>query len=839
MTTLSKRRTLIALAAAVGLAAAGVAPAFAEAAPTATQSASIASPSPSPSAGDGRPVYHYAPAQHWMNDPNGLIYTGGKYHLFYQYNPLGNTGGNASWGHAVSTDLAHWTELPIAIPMDATEEVWSGSVVNDESNTSGLGTGGHGPLVAVYTSAVKATGVQRQSIAYSNDSGTTWTKYSGNPVIDIGSHNFRDPKVFWYAPAHEWRMIVALSDQHKAAIYGSPDLKSWTELSEFGPDGVASAVWECPDLFPMQLDGKKDQTKWVLTVNVAGKAEYFVGDFDGKTFTNSEGAYTPPTGSVLNDFEGATYGAGWTTTGTAFGDGPARDTGVTGAIGTGYIDTFHGADAETGTLTSPTFTIDKGYLNFLIAGGNHPYVPGGSTAPPAGEVFQDFEGTSLPGWTGTGAFAGIAPSHETLSGQVGTGVLDTFGSGDASTGTITSPSFTVTHPYIDLLTAGGNHPWGQANPTSVNLVVNGQVVDSVTGNGTPNMDWVHLDASKYVGQQASLQVVDDNDGSTGWGHFMVDEIVFADTIAQPWNTETGVNLLVGGQVVRSATGNDGGGLDWASWDVRDLQGAQAQLQFVDLNTGGWGHLIADEPTLADVPAQSAVQRAHWLDNGHDFYAAVTYNDAPKGQRIAIGWVNNWDYANAIPTSPWRGQQSAPRILSLQTVDGKPRIVQTVAPGIDALAVNRDAQRAKSGPIAGTRALGIGTTTGSARVDAVLTPGTADTFGLQLLRSADGTQSVDLKYDTRTSTLSLDRTHSGNTGFNPAFPVVDSARVALDKGQLNLRIYVDANSIEVFAQDGRVAMTQLVFPDVRSTGIATTATGGTAQLSQLTVTPLAR
>jgi levanase len=343
------------------------------------------------------------------------------------------------------------------------------------------------------------------------------------------------------------------------------------------------------------------------------------------------------------------------------------------------------------------------------------------------------------------------------------------------------------------------------------------------------MDWVHLDASKYIGQQATLQVVDDSDGSTGWGHFMVDEIVFSDAVAQPWNTETGVNLLVDGEVVRTATGNDGGGMDWASWDVRDLAGKQAQLQFVDLNTGGWGHLVADEPTLADAPAQSAVQRAHWLDDGHDFYAAVTYNDAPKGQRIAIGWVNNWDYANTIPTSPWRGEQSSPRILSLKTVDGQPRIVQSVAPGIDALAVN-----GKTTVVSGTTALSAAPT--SARVDAVLSADSAQTFGLQLLRSADGSQSVSLQYDTRTGILSLDRTHSGNVSFSQAFPAVDTAAVPLIDGKLSLRIYLDANTIEVFAQDGRVAMTQLVFPDAESTGIAATASGGTAQ-AQLVVTPL--
>ena len=366
-----------------------------------------------------------------------------------------------------------------------------------------------------------------------------------------------------------------------------------------------------------------------------------------------------------------------------------------------------------------------------------------------------------------------------MSGQLGSGVLDTCQAGcDAAEGTITSPTFTVAHPYIDLLTAGGEHPWGQPNPTSVNLVVNGNVVASVTGNNTPNMDWVHMDASAYIGQQATLQVVDESDGSAGWGHMMVDNIVFSDAIANPWNTETGANLIVDGQVVRTATGSNSGLLDWTSWDLSDLQGKQAQLQLVDLNTGGWGHLLADQFTLADQPALSMTQRAHWLDYGHDFYAAVTFNDAPANQRIALGWMNNWDYANTIPTNGWRGTQSVPRILSLRTIDGQPRIVQKVAPQVTQLAELR--QLKVVGPTAipaGTKVLSATTGENSARLDAVLAAGSAKSFGLQLFRSADGSQYLSVTYDTTTGTLSVDRTHSGNVGFNSAFPSVDGGSCA--------------------------------------------------------------
>ena len=808
---------------------------------TGAHAASASTASSTPQASQPyRPYLHYTPTQNWMNDPNGLIYYQGKYHLFYQYNPLGTTGGDASWGHAVSTDLVHWKEQPVAIPMDSTEEVWSGSIVNDATNSSGLGTAANPPLVAVYTSAVKATGVQRQSIAYSIDAGTTWTKYAGNPVLDIGSHNFRDPKVFWFPATHDWRMVVALSDQHKVAIYSSPDLKSWTEKSEFGPDGVTSAVWECPDLFPMNLDGNANDVRWVLSVNVAARAEYFVGAFDGTTFTSQEPTYTPPTGTVLADFEGSTYGPGWTTAGTAFGAGPVHDEGgPTGYLGHGLVDTYAGSDQATGTLVSPAFTIGQPYLNFLIAGGSHPHVPGGSTAAPAGTVLQDFEGSTLPGWTGTGSFVGITPTFENLSGQLGNAVLDTCQAGcDSATGTVTSPAFTVTNRYIDLLVAGGNHPITGSMPTAVNLLVDGQVVASVTGNNSASMDWQAIDAGAYLGKQATIQVVDQSDGSNGWGHIMVDNIVVSDTKAAPWDAQTGANLLVDGQIVRTATGNDSGNLDWTSWDLRDLQGKQAQLQLVDRNTGGWGHLLADQFTLASAPALSTFQRANWLDQGADFYAAVTYNDAPGGKRIAIGWMNNWAYANDIPTSPWRGAQSLPRELNLQTINGHPRIVQHVVDQVSQLA---DAANTYVSP---PRAIPAGLTplpdrasADVARIDATLSPLNATTFGLVVRRSADGSIGTPITYDTTTGMLSIDRTRSGDVSFNAAFASVQSAPVALEDGALKLEIYLDRSSIEVFAQGGKVALTDLVFPSDSSNGIALTSTGGPSKVTSLTVTPL--
>jgi len=158
-----------------------------------------------------RPQYHFTPAKNWMNDPNGLIYYSGEYHLFYQHNPEGPTWGNISWGHAVSTDLVHWRELPLAIPATATEMAWSGSVVVDRRNTTGFGAPGRPAMVAMFTSYHRATGDQTQSLAYSLDRGRTWTRYAGNPVLDNPDKDFRDPKVFWHASLKRWVMVLVLA----------------------------------------------------------------------------------------------------------------------------------------------------------------------------------------------------------------------------------------------------------------------------------------------------------------------------------------------------------------------------------------------------------------------------------------------------------------------------------------------------------------------------------------------------------------------------------------------------------------------------------------------------
>jgi fructan beta-fructosidase len=242
-----------------------------------------------------RPLIHFTPAAHWMNDPNGMVYINGTYHLFFQYHPNSSVWGPMHWGHASSTDLFNWKEQPIAIYPDSIGMIFSGSAVVDKDNTSGFGIGGGAPLVAIFTQhdmdAEKAgkNDFQTQGIAYSNDEGKTWTKYAGNPVVkNPGIKDFRDPKVMWYEPQKKWIMTLAVKDH--ITFYASPDLKNWKKQSEFGKNiGAHGGVWECPDLISFDDGGKK---VWALIVNLnpgapnAGSGtQYFLGDFDGKTFS--------------------------------------------------------------------------------------------------------------------------------------------------------------------------------------------------------------------------------------------------------------------------------------------------------------------------------------------------------------------------------------------------------------------------------------------------------------------------------------------------------------------------------------------------------------------------
>ena len=243
-----------------------------------------------------RPQFHFTPEANWMNDPNGLVFFHGKYHLFYQYYPENIVWGPMHWGHAISTDLFHWKHLPIALYPDNLGNIFSGSAVIDKENTAGFGTN---DMIAIFTyhndslwiKGFKNT--ESQGIAFSSNEGLTWQKYDGNPVLNnSGEKDFRDPKVFWNNEIGKWNMVLAVGDRIK--IFSSPNLKEWNYESDFKPDDDLEnlGIWECPDLFKMKAN---DKEKWVMIVNHNDNApnggsgtRYFVGEFDGTKFNNEQ-----------------------------------------------------------------------------------------------------------------------------------------------------------------------------------------------------------------------------------------------------------------------------------------------------------------------------------------------------------------------------------------------------------------------------------------------------------------------------------------------------------------------------------------------------------------------
>ena len=274
-----------------------------------------------------RPAYHFTPELNWMNDPNGLVYFAGEYHLFYQHNPFENEWGHMSWGHAVSKDLLHWEHLPIALRDEYGVMVFSGSAVVDERNSSGFGTREKPPMVAIFTGHSQDR--QTQDLAFSNDRGRTWTKYAGNPVLDVGEKDFRDPKVFWSEPMMRWVMVVSLAAKKQLQFFESTDLKKWKLLSEFGPAGTPNKLnWECPDVFELPIEDEPGKTRWVLEVDMGNGAiaggsggEYFTGVFDGSKFvadsTTSQWVdfgrdfYAPVSWSDMPTSDGRRIWIGW------------------------------------------------------------------------------------------------------------------------------------------------------------------------------------------------------------------------------------------------------------------------------------------------------------------------------------------------------------------------------------------------------------------------------------------------------------------------------------------------------------------------------------------------
>jgi fructan beta-fructosidase len=869
MTTVSTLRKLaIVAAAASAVALGGIPPALAEEVDVA------------PADEQYRPALHFSPERNWMNDPNGMVYHDGTWHLFFQHNPYGTRWGNMSWGHATSTDLVHWEEQPVAIPQTfdeggvAIEDIFSGSVVVDEGNTSGFGTDDDPAMVALYTSAYTPAhpthaGIQAQSLAYSTDDGQTWTKYEGNPVLDRGSANFRDPKVFRYEDPDTgesyWVMVAVEALDYQVVLYRSDDLKTWTHLSDFGPANATGGIWECPDLFPMAVDGDPENVKWVMVVNlnpgaVAGGSggQYFVGDFDGTTFT-SESTVTDaalPPGDVFASFDDGTWGdwsvgnepGNWKdgpwglvpAAGTLPGQNP-----VTGHIGAGLVNGFHDGDWPVGTLESPAFTIEQDHVNLLVGGGNHPHVEGTQLGnePPAGRLlFDGFEfpdGTTLAdtGWEVTGDFATEPWRNPSTAGgdyYLGQKRLNTWEGGpkgDDNLGDLTSPEFTIAagEDHLSFLIGGGKRSNGTLE---VRLIVGGETVRTATGPEAGQLNWQSWDVSDLAGQPARFQVHDDATG--GWGHLTVDHLVLGAEPAMARSDETSVNLVVDGEIVRTATGRNSENLDWVSWDVAEFAGREASVRLIDNNRFGWGHLLVDQVMFSDAAAAPRIEGYDWLDWGRDYYATVSFSGAPDGRRVMLGWMNNWDYANDIPTGTWRSAMALPRDVELVTTERGPRLVQQVVPEFGEL------ERPDVAFTDGARAIAAGSETlpvegDVVRIDAVIEPGDADAVGLSVLGDQDA--STRIGWDAESARLFVDRRDSGNTGFHPAFASFDDAPVPLADGRLALTVYVDRASVEVFADGGRTTITDQVFPNAGADAIGLWAEGGEAWLESLTVTPM--
>ncbi|MFT6905135.1 MAG: fructan beta-fructosidase [Oleiphilaceae bacterium] len=845
-------------------------------------------PTPSRYLENYRPQLQYSPENNFMNDPNGLVYYDGEYHLFYQHNPNGNDWGDMSWGHAVSIDQVHWQELPIALPVrkanngDVIEMIFSGSAVVDTKNTSGFGSVENPAMVAMFTSLYPSGttldngkfvkgGTQAQSIAYSLDKGRTFVFYAGNPIIPLPPagyedqyKDFRDPKVFWYEPEQKWVMTAVLSWKHKAVLYSSKNLKDWTYMSEFSPENVTGGVWECPDLFEMDVDGDVTNKKWVFVVNLnpggpagGSGSQHYIGEFDGEKFIADPDSVfdnTPTTGSVIEDFEGAA--TGWTGSKDLDGTFIAVASDEQSSQGYKILDTFVDGDNGIGVITSPTFTINNKYINLMVGGGSHPRDPEAvlEAIAPTGEVLfsgSDFEGEADAtyenlGWIATGDLIGqkvatiTMPGQQEVAGFTGSGFANTFFGellkpkvgGDVPMGTLISPAFTITKNYINFSISGGNHPYGKEGATAALLIIDGEVVKSETGSNSEQLNWAYWDVSAYQGKSANIKLIDENNG--GWGHINVDHFIASDEAASPLSYETTVNLLVDGEVVQSATGQGTGRLSWHSWDVYAFNGKDAQIRVIDNNHGDWGHLMIDHIMQSDTPKKIA----NWSDFGADFYAAVSWNGMPDDKRLWIGWMSNWSYAGAVPTTPWRSSQTFIRELALKTIDGKVKLTQKP---VDNMALLRETPLFKLEETAflegGETLLADKNITAQVfEIETDITPSTATNVGFKVRSGSNGDVTI-VGYDVLAGEVYLDRRNSGDSSFNSSFAAKHSAPVVLTNGKLKLHIIVDTASVTVFAGEGEVVITDLILPEPSSTGIEVFTEGGSASLESLTVWPL--
>lgn len=618
-----------------------------------------------------RPQYHFSPAKGWLGDPDGMVRFNDLYHVFW-------------WGHAESKDLVHWNErLQPMIGDDGSFVYYSGSVVVDKHNTSGLAVDpNQAPMIAIYTMHDKSSGEETQGLSISYDY-LSFIYYDQNPVLDSERPAFRDPQVFYHPETGRWIMIITLSDDRKVSFYASQDLKHWEHLSDFGPVGAQSQVWEVPDIFQLSVDGDPTQKKWVLLCGMGpNREQYFVGDFDGEKFI-----------------------------------------------------------------------LDPALNGYLLRGEGLP-----------GVVFADFENGLPGGWTVEGSEvavgAGANLGRYKTPGFLGAGFLSTYtpGSktGDRGLVTVTSPEFTIGTGFINFLIAGGAH-----------------------------------------GSDAS------------------------------------VRLVIDGEAVRRASGDNTDVMKWASWDVTDLAGKKAQIQIVDSRTASdLGHVSVDHFLFSDTPMVGGREHANWLDHGADYYAVRTYRDYDDAEDrvVTMGWLGNWEYANDVPTTWGKGALALPRELSLESSAGGLRIVQRPIPALEGL--RQPPVQIENQIVNGVTPLpGFRPARNTYEIDAVFQiTDPAARFGIKT--ATHGAYGVSVGYDASTATLFLDRMNSENAGFSGRFARYMTAPLDAQDGKIRLHIFVDQSSIEVFANDGVVTMSALMFPSPDSLGTELFSEGGETNLQRL-------
>ncbi|KHD36209.1 levanase [Clostridium acetobutylicum] len=765
-----------------------------------------------------RPQYHFTPDIGWMNDPNGMVYYHGVYHLFYQYNPYDTVWGPMHWGHAESKDMINWKQKPIALAPDANGDIFSGSVVVDWNNSSGLfnKVSDHTGLIAFYTTNSAVAGQQYQSMAYSTDDGSTWTKYNGGkPIIAQPENmpNFRDPKVSWDNEHNKWVMVLAAGNQTQ--FYSSNDLKNWTKTGEFGAEGQAShaGVWECPDLYQMTVSGQNIK-KWVLSINLGSSVSpdsppaggsgmmYVVGDFDGSKFiadpkftvSNNIGAsdivkgyYLLP-GDTIKVYDAQT-GGNMLGTATVAASQSTATVNLAKDLGSGSGKTWLSItrNGKEGTRLESDYSSEVASTS-----------TGTTAVAPSGEDITnpDFETGDLTGWTATGnewSNKNVV-DNTTWGGGSGkyhcSGYTDpaTGGAGDSGTGTLESTVFTLGgNGSINFLIAGGDLP-KSAYVTLEDATTRKELTQfNASGLSAATVRRVNWDASAYLGKKLRIKVVDNATG--GWGHIDVDDFHVYNTV--PY-----------------------------------------------------------KPPVNQLPSYPV----NWIDYGPDFYAGVTWNDTtpqtnattseygkyvPDGRRILLGWMSNWAYADRTPTTTWRSADSIPREEKLVATNDGYKITQQPIKELSSI-------RKKPTKVLTNTTITKGNTMslGSEGIYEItskfnINSTTSSEFGINV--KVGGNQYTTIGYDKATSILFLNRHNSSSLNFLDYMPNKQEAPLKPDaKGNIKLQILVDKDSVEVFGSNddnASVTITDQIFSDNLNNGIKLYSVGGSTKVNSLAITPL--